>query len=273
MSAAMRGVSAESLAKLAEALGKAVDGGADAGQLAEDAFGVSALLTSEPSLRRVLTDLSVGSDAKSSLVRSLLGEKLSAAALDVVAMAAGLRWAATRDLGDALEQLGVVALVRGAEKAGHADALEDELFGFGRLVTENPELRDALSDPARSIADRRLLVHGLLDGKATPAAVRLAEQAVAGSHRTVAVAVEAYQKVAAAHRSRIIGTVRVARELSEGDLARLEAALSAQYDRTVHLNVLVDPTVVGGIKVELGDDVIDGTVASRLDDARRRLAG
>jgi len=269
----MRGASAGSLATLTEALGQAVDGGADAGQLAVDLFGVSGLLASQPSLRRVLTDLSVASDAKSGLVRSMLGDKLSAPALDLVARAAGLRWAATRDLGDALEQLGVVALVRGAEQAGQADALESELFGFGRLVAENPELRDALSDGSRSIADRRGLVRSILQGKATPAVVRLAEQAVAGSHRTVSVAIEEYQKVAAANRNRLVGIVRTARSLSADELGRLEVALNRQYSKAVHLNVLVDKSVIGGVKVEIGDDVIDGTVASRLDDARRRLAG
>ncbi len=67
--------------------------------------------------------------------------------------------------------------------------------------------------------------------------------------------------------------MRVARELPDGDLQRLQGALARQYDRPVQLNVVVDPEVVGGVKVEIGDDVIDGTVASRLDDARRRLAG
>jgi F-type H+-transporting ATPase subunit delta len=167
----------------------------------------------------------------------------------------------------------VVAVVRSAEQSGQADALEDQLFGFERLVTENPELRDALSDPARSVEDKRTLLRGLLEGKATPATLLLAEQAVAGSHRTVAVALEEYQKVAAAHRNRLVATVRVARELGEQDAQRLAGVLARQYDRPVHLNVVVDPEVVGGIRVEIGDDVIDGTVASRLDDARRRLAG
>ena len=45
------------------------------------------------------------------------------------------------------------------------------------------------------------------------------------------------------------------------------------YDTTVHLNVLVDPDVLGGIRVEIGDQVIDGTIAGRLDGARRALAG
>ena len=131
----------------------------------------------------------------------------------------------------------------------------------------------APSDPARSVEDKRALVRGLLDGRYTPAAVRLAEQSVAGSHRTVAVAMEEYQKVAAAHRNRLVATVRVARELTEVDAQRLAGVLAGQYGRPVHLNVVVDPEVMGGMRVEIGDDVIDGTVASRLDEARRRLAG
>ena len=150
--------------------------------------------------------------------------------MDLVAQAVGRRWAATRDLGDALEHLGVIAVVRAAEGAGQADALEDQLFAFERLVTDNPELRDP-------------------------------------------VAVEAFQRITSAYRSRLVAEVRVARELSDADAQRLAGSLARQYGRPVHLNVVVDPEVLGGIRVEIGDDVIDGTVASRLEEARRKLAG
>lgn len=269
----MRGASAESLATLTDALKSKVEGGADAARVADDLFGVAEVLRREPSLRRVATDVSVSAEAKSELVRRIFGGALDDASVDLVAQAAGRRWAATRDLGDALEHLGVIAVVRSAEQAGRADALEDELFAFERLVSGNPDLRDALSDPARSVADKRGLLQNLLGGKATPATVRLAEQSVAGTHRTVAVAIEEYQKVAAAHRNRLVATVRVARELADQDAQRLAGALARQYERPVHLNVVVDPELIGGIRVEVGDDVIDGTVSSRLDDARRRLAG
>jgi F-type H+-transporting ATPase subunit delta len=269
----MRGASAESLTTLTDALQAAVEDGADAGRVADDLFGVSDLLRREPALRRVATDASVSAQRKADLVRGVLGDRLDAASLDLVATAVGRRWAATRDLADALEQLGVVATVRGAEQSGQADALEDQLFEFERLVTDNPTLRDALSDPARSLDDKRGLVRDLLGAKFVAPAVRLAEQAVSGSHRTVAVAMEEYQKVAAAHRNRLVGTVRVARELTAADQQRLAGVLAAQYGRPVHLNVVVDPEIMGGMRVEIGDDVIDGTVSSRLDEARRRLAG
>ena len=101
----------------------------------------------------------------------------------------------------------------------------------------------------------------------------LAEQSLSGSHRTVVAAVEEYQRIAAAHRNRLVATVRVASALSDQDAQRLSGVLARQYDRPVHLNVVVDPEVIGGIRVEIGDDIIDGTVSSRLDEARRRLAG
>jgi len=269
----MRGASADSLETLTEALGSAVASGADAAAVGDELMSVATVLAREPRLRRVVTDTSLDAAAKSGLVRQLFAEQLQPASVELVAQAAGLRWAGTRDLGDALEQLGVIAVVKGADQAGHADALEDELFGFGRMVVENPELRDALSDPARSTDDKRTLVRNLLEGRVTAATIRLAEQSVVGTHRTVSVAIEEYQKVAAAHRHRLVATVRVARGLDDGDKQRLERALAGQYDRPVHLNVVVDPEVIGGMKVEVGDDVIDGTVASRLDEARRRLAG
>jgi F-type H+-transporting ATPase subunit delta len=71
----------------------------------------------------------------------------------------------------------------------------------------------------------------------------------------------------------VVATVRVARPLDKADQKRLAEVLGQQYSTTVHLNVVVDPDVLGGIRVEIGDEVIDGTIASRLDDARRRLAG
>jgi F-type H+-transporting ATPase subunit delta len=269
----MRGASAGSLERLTDQLGTAIESGSDAARTAEDLFAVSALLRREPSLRRMTTDLSLQPAAKSDFVRGLLAEQLDPASMDVVAGAVTQRWAATRDLADALEELGVIAVVKGADRAGQADALEDELFGFGRLVSENPELRDALSDPARSAEDKHALLDGLLDGRVTAATAALAKQAVVSSHRTVTVAVEHYQKVAANNRNRLVATVRVARELSDADRQRLQGVLARQYDKPVHLNVVVDPEVVGGVKVDIGDDVIDGTVANRLDDARRRLAG
>lgn len=269
----MQGSSGDSLSRLNDALGAALDGGADGAAVGNSLFAASDVLREQPALRRAATDPSSPAEAKSALARGVFGSHLDAVATDLVAQAAGLRWAASGNLATALEQLGVVAVVKAADKAGEGDRLEDELFQFGRLVTDNPQLRDALSDPARSRADKEGLVRSLLEGKAAAGTVRLAERTVSGVHLTVTRAVSEYTKVAAATRNRMVALVRSATPLNDDEQARLGDVLARSYDRPVHLNVVVDPTVVGGISVEIGDQVIDGTIASRLDDARRRLVG
>ncbi|GAA1913487.1 F0F1 ATP synthase subunit delta [Nocardioides marmoribigeumensis] len=271
----LRGASAEAYDMLTGRLSSVLsDGGSANGyDVARDLFGVAEVLRREPGLRRVLTDVSVGSQAKSGLVRRVFGESLGEGGLDVAATAAGQRWAAVRDLADTLEHLAVIAVVRAAEADGEADAVEEQLFTVERLVADNPSLRDALGDPARSVEDKQGLLRGLLEGKAARGTIQLVEQAVTGTHRTVGLAIEAYQRLAASERERVVALVRVARPLSDTESDRLKAALTRQYSRAVDLNVLVDPAVLGGVRVEVGDDVIDGTVSTRLDDARRKLAG
>jgi F-type H+-transporting ATPase subunit delta len=268
----LRGSSAEAL----QALGERVDNDGftleQFADLGRDLFGLAELLRTEPALRRTLTDVSTPAPAKAALVHGLLDGKASASAVDVLAQGAGLRWLAARDLADVLEHLGVIAVVRSAGRQ-QAGRLSDELFVVGQVVNDNAELRIALSDPARSRDDKSGLLRQLLEGRALPATVALVEQALAGSFRSVHAAITEFQKVAAATQDESVALVRTARVLSDAELSRLADALSAQYGRPVHLNVEVQPELLGGLRVEIGDDVIDGTVAARLDNARRKLVG
>jgi len=269
----MHGPSADSLTRLTDQVASAVDGGADGAELGTGLFAAAGVLADQPALRRALTDPSAETAARSSLAESVFGKHLPDAATPVVSAAAGQRWTSSGDLAPALEQLGVAAIVRAADRDGSGDRVEAELFGFGRTVVENPDLRSALSDPARSVADKQALIRSLLDGKAHAGTVLLVEQAVGGAHLTLTNAIDAFIDVAAKTRNRLVALVRVAQALADDEEKRLAAALSAQYDRTVHLNTVVDPSVLGGIHVSVGDEVIDGSVSSRLDEAARRLAG
>jgi F-type H+-transporting ATPase subunit delta len=269
----MHGSSVDSLDRLTKQVVEAVDGGSDGAEIGTGLFAAAAVLADQPSLRRALTDPSTETGARSGLAEAVFAKHLSPAAASVVTAAAGLRWASSTHLAAALEQVGVAAIVRAADREGAGDRVEAELFEFGRTVTEHHELRSALSDPARSVADKQALVRSLLEGKAHAGTVLLVEQAASGTHLTVTNAIDTFVALAARTRNRLVALVRVAQPLADDEEKRLAAALSAQYDRTVHLNTVVDPSVLGGVHVSVGNEVIDGTVSSRLEEAARRLAG
>jgi F-type H+-transporting ATPase subunit delta len=269
----MRGVSAESQAALLEQVEQAVAADADLSRLGDDLFGIVSALDGAPQLRRALTDPAAAADQKADVVRQLFGSKIDDRSLEIAVDAVGRRWSEPRDLAAALDRAAVEAHAGQAERRGQLDDVEDELFRFGRLVDASPQLRDALTDRLAPQTAKRDLVRRLLEGKVAEATLHLALQAVAGRHRSFSAAMAEYGRIAAARRERLIATVRVAQPLDEATRDRLARALGGHYGRDIHLNVIVDPDVLGGVRVDIGDEVIDGTVANRLQDARRRIAG
>ena len=266
----LRGASADALAALSERLPSS---GAEkeAATLGEELFGVAAVLRDQPGLRRVLTDSSVAAEAKAGLAEQVFGSAVAEQTMGVVAAASGHRWTASSDLIEALEELATICTVRAGGK--EADRISDELFAVRRLVHDSPELREALADPSRSVADKRGLLRGLLESQLMPATMRLVEQAVAGHDGPMVGALALYQRRAAAVLDQVVATVHTARPLDDEVRKRLTDALGRQYDARVHVDEVVEPDLVGGIRIEIGDDVIDGTVQSRLEDARRQLVG
>ena len=267
----LRGASAEALSALTARLDDELGTDKSAAALGDELFTVSQLFRSEPGLRRFATDASLAPEAKQGMVQQVFKDRLSETTLDLLDAAVGRRWTFSRDLPDVLERLSEIAVVHSAgAKAGQ---VTDELFELAGIVDGNPALRDALSNPGRSVEDKAALLDSLLDAHALPATVTLAKQALAGTYHTFTAALTTYRRMAAETQGETVATVRVARPLAVADQQRLTALLSSQYDTTVHLNVVIDPEVLGGLRVEIGDEVIDGTIASRLDDARRRLVG
>ncbi len=269
----LRGASAEALAALTERVGdlSSTASQADQATLGEQLFGIVGVLRSDPALRRALTDNSVEGQSKAGLATTIFGSSVGEAAAGLIADAASRRWTSASDLATALERVAVLTTVRSAGAKGHT--VGDELFAIRRTVQANPDLRSALSDQARSVADRTQLISGLLAGKVEGPTETLVNQAIARGNGSVDKTLAEFLEVAAEAVQETVVTVTTARELSDADLQRLAGALSKQYGTTVQLHVVLDPFLVGGLRVEIGDDVIDGSVSSRLDDARRRIAG
>lgn len=246
----------------------------DAGRLGEELFAVATLLDSSVGLRRALTDPSRDAEAKAGLVGRLLDPHVSGTTVDVVGGMARDRWSTSRDLADACEHLGALAVMASAQHEDALDAVEDEVFRFGRIVDGAPELRAALADRKRSGADKAVLVDNLLSGKVRPQTLVLARQAVlAPRGRRLHEVLEEFGRAAARRRDRMVARVSAAVALTEEQRERLTQVLARIYERTMHLDVEVDTDLLGGLRVQVGDEVIDASILTRLDEARRRLAG
>jgi F-type H+-transporting ATPase subunit delta len=184
------------------------------------------------------------------------------------------RWSRPRNLTDTLERLAAMSAFAGAEQAGTLDDVEDELFRFGRALEREPALRAALSDPNLPTERKRAVVEALLVGRAQAVTVMIVDRIVqAPRGRTLESALAEYSELAARRRDRTLATVTTAVPLTDVQHRRLAAALTRIYGRRVVLQADLDPDVVGGVRVRIGDEIIDGTVVTRLALAARRIAG
>jgi F-type H+-transporting ATPase subunit delta len=268
----MRGISRTSLAELEERLEPLAGTATAAANLGNELFAVAGVLAAQPALRRALSDPSRSPEARSDLATELFGGKVSEATAGLVAAAAAARWSAPGDVTAAVEQLAVQAMAAAAEHENRLDDLEDDLFRFSRVVVSQPELRIALTNPFVAADAKRELLDQLLADKATPEAVRLiTEAAVNPLGRSLDVSLADYAGVAARRRERLVAEVHVVVPLTEEQRSRLAAALATAYGHQVHLNIVIDPRVAGGMTIRIGDELIDGSVATRLAEARRKL--
>jgi F-type H+-transporting ATPase subunit delta len=242
----MRGVSRASFADLSDRLASEdITSATVASRLGSELFSVVGLLDTEHGLRRALSDPGKPATEKGAVVADLLHGKITARAEGLVAAADNV-----------------------------LDDLEDDLFGFGRAVAAQPELRSVLADRSLPENGKQSLLDRLLASQVNKVTLALINQMVAHPRgRSLSAALDVCAGIAAEHRQQLIALVRSAVELSAAHRRRLAKALADAYGHAVHLNVVVDPSVVGGISVQIGDELIDGTAASRLAEVRRKLAG
>ena len=272
MQGASRTALKEAVARFDERVGSLPDG-AGSGEVSEGLYAVAGLLDREPSLRRALTDPASSPATRRGLVERLLGSQLPPLPVQVLQDVVEQPWSSPSDLRDGVEHLAATAALRAAEGSGELDDVEDELFRFSRLLEREPELRRALTDQALPAERKTQVVRDLLGGKARETTLRLVEVAVNRRRgRSLEDVLDELSQMAADRRERYIAHVRVAVPLDERQSERLRSSLTRLYGHEVDLQVELDPTVVGGVQVRVGDEVLDGTTTRKLESARRGLA-
>ena len=269
----MAGVSTESLSKVEEVL--EAHASLQPLNLASELFAVVDVLDHNGTLRRAVTDSSRDAAARQGIANTVFGGKISSQAMAVLTNAVAQRWSDDADLANALERAAVLAVTASAQSRGGVDALDEvlnELLTFVRTVDSNAQAQEALSDhQASKEAKKKLAV--ALGGPATTAEGVLLLERVGSNPRGLhaARAADEFAEIIVKRQNRYIARVTSAINLSQAQLERLGRALNAVYGRELKLDVSVDPAVLGGLRVQVGDEVIDGTVETRMSDLARSI--
>jgi len=246
----------------------------DAAQFSNDLFTILTVLSTSVGMRRALTDNARDAGAKAELISNLFGKNISATAQSILASAASLRWSNPSELADAIEQLAVEAESFVADKNNELDQVEDQLFDFARVLTANPELRQALNTAADSDSGKVALLESITKGKYANSTLNLLRRVVVLRRgRNLDATLAAYSHYVSIRRNRVVAHVKTAVALEPAQQKNLVTALGKAIGKSVHINVEVDPKVLGGISIRYDDEIIDGTVVNRLAEASRALVG
>lgn len=254
--------------------------------LAQELFSILAIVDSSAGLRRSLTDPSRAGAEKSALVASLVKGKVSAEAEAVVGRLASERWSDARDLGDALETLAATVVIAVAEnrstsvRSGNSvsglsalTSLENELFSFNQGVESSHEVQRALVEPQAGESAKVDLALKLVPSVSEESKVLIRQSVVHPRGLKAVKLIERFANLAAARQQRWIADVTVSRPMDAAQLERLQRGLNSLYGRELNVNVRVDPALIGGVRVRVGDEVVDASVMARLGELRRQLAG
>jgi F-type H+-transporting ATPase subunit delta len=241
-------------------------------RVADELAAFARLVASERRVRGPLVDPGLPVEAKRGLVGDLGGGRLEPATVELLATLTEHQRIAPRRLASLLAELAAQAGFAAADAAGDLDRVEDDLFRFGTVVASEPELRAALTDPALPLERKRALVGDLVEGKAAPRSVAVIQLQldIEGGHELDRRCRE-LAELAAARRNRVVADVRSAVPLDGERQARLATALGEVIGRPVELRCTVDTSIIGSVVVRVGDEIFDGSVRGRIEQARERL--
>jgi ATP synthase F0 subunit b len=243
--------------------------------LADELASVASLLQRESVVTRYLTLPAEDAAPRVQLLERLISDKVGDPTLDVLRAGVSERWSANGDLADAIEHVARLALLERAEREGKEDEVEDQLFRFSRILDAQPRLGILLGDYAVPAEGRVRLLRKVLEGASgtvNPITVALLSQTVELLQGEPAENAALFlAEVAVARRGEVVAQVSAAAELTDAQRKRLADVLSRIYAHPVSVQMNIDAALLGGLVISVADEVIDGSLSSRLTAAEAEL--
>ncbi|PRQ12339.1 F0F1 ATP synthase subunit delta [Corynebacterium sp. 13CS0277] len=271
----MHAASREALAALDKFVDSALfgidNGVAVAAQTGAELFDVVEVLDTDRALRVAVADSSADAEKRSGLMRAVFGGKVSQLTLDVLTFAAAQTWSTPREMRAGLVACGRRALLRSAEYQGQLGAVESELFQLSRVLDNEAQLTQLLSDRTATPSAKRDLLAKVLYGKVSAVTEALALQVIGRPEHNPIDDMASLADTVAALQGRQVAHVVAATALDAGQEKALEEKLGRIYGRAMSIHTEVDPSLLGGMVIRVGDEVIDGSTSGKLERLRTAM--
>lgn len=241
-------------------------------QMGAELFTIVELVEADRPTRVALADVSASPEQRKALMTRLIEGKVLPETLRVCQEAAARDWSNQADLRDGLVRTARSALLQAAELSNSLPQVEEELFRLSRTIKAHPGLEQALGDRQASADERRALLAQMLYGKVSAISEILASQAVARPQEgLVADDLDILSRQAAHETGRRVADVTTPVALTDAQREGLQAKLRDIYGIEVSIHEVVDRNIIGGVIIKVGNEIINGSLASKLESLRRSL--
>lgn len=245
----------------------------DAWRIGNELFTITKVLDDSIQLERALTDPSRPVADKVAVLKELLGDNAHPMTMEIMTDLVSRRWSRARDIANAVEDFGVDAMMYYADATDATLQVSIELSELHSALLNLPVVRAKLYDYQATSEARVKLFREVFSGKTlNKVTMRLAEHATCNLRRrryleTIQWLINKFSR----HMGESMVTVTTATPLKKEQIKRLVEVYSAKVGRQVHINSVVNPTVLGGMRIQVGDEVTDNTVVAQLQNLHRKV--
>ena len=271
----MKAASREARTRMADQLDQLIQNSsnpaASAAQIGTELFLIVDQLDADRSLRVAVADTSLEPGQREGIMSDVFAAKIAEPTKQILTATAAQEWSTPRDLRTGLVSLGRRALLRGAQEQGQLEQVEDELYQLSVLLESEKELTQLLSDRTATPAQKRGLLASVIYGKVTMFTEALALQVIGRPVTNAVDDLAALAEQVAELRGKAVARVVAAEELSSSQREALAAKLETIYGREMAVHAEVDPSLLGGMIIRVGDEEIDGSTRGKLTRLRTDL--